>query len=73
MFTTVGRIQWTREEIASLDNAELARLTHDEMVELVLTVGGPFAEPVSVRAMEGDALMRLVRWSRECCRSQALV
>jgi hypothetical protein len=71
MVTTIDRVQWTKGEIAALSDSQLARLNYDEMVDLVLYSGVPLRDSQRIRAMEGDALVRLVYWARQFCRNQA--
>jgi hypothetical protein len=71
MAMLVNTKQWSREQIAALSNSQLAHLNYDEMVEVVLTSGVPLRDAQSVRTMESDALVRLVHWSWQFCRSQA--
>jgi hypothetical protein len=71
MVTVVSTKEWSREQIAALSNSQLAHLNYDEMVEVVLASGVPVRDAQSVRTIESDALVRLVHWSCQFCRSQA--
>jgi hypothetical protein len=72
MVTIVEKCHWTNGDIAALSDSQLARLNHDEMVELVLISGVPVRNIECIRTMEGDALARLVHWARHCCRGQLM-
>jgi hypothetical protein len=68
MVTIVGRSQWTREQIAALTDSQLAGLTYDEMVDIVLASGVPMRDFAYIRTMESEALMQLVHWAHlSCC------
>ncbi len=62
--------QWTKSQIASLSDLQLARMNYDEMVELVLVAGVPVNNIERIHTMEGDTLVRLVNWARVCCRRE---
>ena len=70
MAATITRARWSREQIAELSDVQLFRHSYDEMIEMVLDSGVPIRDPSSLRSMEGDALVRLVFWARQFCRTQ---
>jgi hypothetical protein len=70
MATIVETSQWTKSQIAALNDSELARLTYDQMVDVVLVSGVQERDIQWVRSLEADVLVRLVHWSRRSCRGQ---
>ena len=68
MVTATETNAWTKERIAALDQAELARLNYDEMVEIVRASGIPLRDMHWVTTLESDVLVRLVHWARQSCR-----
>ena len=55
-----------------LERYAVARLNYDQMVTLVLEAGIPVRNAECIRTMEGDTLVRLVNFSRICCRRESL-
>jgi hypothetical protein len=70
MATTVDKGHWTREQIAALDDRQLARLNYDELVEIVLASGVQVRDRQRVCTMESDALVRLAHVARRHCCSR---
>ena len=70
MVTMVDQCKWPRERIAGLTDLQLARLSYDEMLEVVANSGVPCQEFERVRSMETAALVRLAYFARQFCRSQ---
>lgn len=70
--TIVGEKHWTKPQIAAISFSQVARLSYDEMVTIVLDAGVPVRGAEYVHTMEGDTLMRHVHWARECCRRETM-
>jgi hypothetical protein len=70
--TIVGEKHWTKAQIAALSFSQVARLSYEEMVTIVLDAGVPMRDAEYVHTMEGDTLMRHVYWARECCRRETV-
>jgi hypothetical protein len=70
MPTIVDKGHWTREQIAALEDRQLARLNYDELVEIVLASGVPVRDRQRVCTMESDALVRLAHVARRHCCSR---
>ncbi len=67
MAAIVEKSHWTREQIAVLQDSQLARFNYDELVKIVLASGVPLGDPRRVSTMESDALVRLARLARRHC------
>jgi hypothetical protein len=72
MAIMVGESQWTRAQIASLSDLQLARMNYDEMVRIVLIADVPVRNVEHIQTMEGDTLVRLLHFARACCRRENL-
>src|SRR4051812_10869229 len=67
MAAIVEKGHWTREQIAVLQDWQLARFNYDELVEIVLASGVLRRDGQRVSRMEGDALVRLAGFARQHC------
>ena len=59
----------SKDEIASLTPARIARLSFEEMIEVVVASGISVHRLEQIRDFDGDTLVRLVYSARRHCRS----
>jgi hypothetical protein len=71
MAVMVGERQWTKTQIAALSDSQLVRMNYDEMIKLVLVAGVAVHNVERIDTMDGDELVRLVNWVRQCCRRES--
>ena len=63
-------VQLTRNRIAALTPRDIARLSFDEMVEVVISSRITYNGPLPMDQLEGETLVRLVYSARNHCRTQ---
>jgi len=60
--------RFTKSEIAALTPSDIAKLTYDEMVEVVIASEISVRRIEQIRNFEGETLVRLVYSARRHCR-----
>jgi hypothetical protein len=70
MVAIVGGRQWTKSQIASLSDLQLAHSNFDELVRIVLDSNVPVHDLAHIHTMEGDTVVRLAHWARQVCRRE---
>jgi len=64
----VREVRLDRDQIAALSPRDIARLSYDEMCEIVETSAIPTVTRERLHELDGEALVRLVYMASEYCR-----